>query len=327
MLYIPIQNHRRASFSFAAEEYIMNSPDFNDEYFMFWRTNSCLMVGRFQNTIQEINEKFVLKNKTEVVRRNSGGGTIYTDPGCWQFTFITHNRDGKGGDFKHFTRPVINALRIFGINAEFNSRNDLIAGGKKFSGNAQYGSRYRLLHHGAMLYNTDLDNLVNALNVPDEKIRSKGIRSVRDRVTNLYPFMNENLSSDEFSARMIDQIRQDMPSLEFTDEQIREIEKIEAEKFMSWDWNYGKSPRFDLKKSRRLAGGKVEIGLSVDKGYITQCRIFGDFFSAGNISAIEDALKGAKFEASSVKECLKNVDETHFPYMISRKDLLDCIMM
>lgn len=326
MIYIPIQNHRRASFSFAAEEFIMNSPEFTDEYFMFWRTNSCLMVGRFQNTLEEINDDFVQNNRTEVIRRNSGGGTIYTDPGCWQFTFITHKRDGRGGDFQSFTRPVIRALSTLGVEAVFNSRNDLITGGKKFSGNAQYGTKRRLLHHGAMLYDTNLDNLVNALKVSDDKIRSKGIKSVRERVTNLRPFMNDPVSSEEFSEKMIALIRKDMPQQEFTQEQIREIEKLEKEKFMNWDWNYGKSPRFDLRKERRLPGGKVEIGLVVDKGIIRECRIYGDFFSAGNLEMIEKALTGVRLEASAVADSLSNLDEGHFPYQIGRDDLLTCIM-
>ncbi|NLA25266.1 MAG: lipoate--protein ligase family protein, partial [Bacteroidales bacterium] len=207
-----IINHKSidSAFWFALEEYIMHSPKFEDEYFLLWRTAPTLMIGRFQNTLQEINSDFVRENNIQIVRRNSGGGTIYTDPSAWQFSFITWKNKGEAKDFQVFTKPVIDALKKLGVPAEFNNRNDILAAGKKFSGNAQFSTKDRFLHHGSILYDTNLDFLVKALHVDDEKFISKGIKSVRERVTNIRPFMAKDLTSKGFSIAMRDLLASEM---------------------------------------------------------------------------------------------------------------------
>ncbi len=326
MKYIEFDNHMRASHAFAVEEYIMKNPDFKDEYFMFWTTKPTLMIGHFQNTIQEINSQFAKDNDIDIVRRNSGGGTIYTDPSCWQFSFITWKDSGHVKDFRDFTKPVIEALHKLGVEAVFSGRNDIHCNGKKFSGNAQFGMKDRFLHHGAMLFDTNLENLVRSLNVTDEKIISKGIKSVRERVTNIRQYLNKDMNSLEFRDTMIEILRGDMEQIELSEKDLAAIDKIEKEKFQTWDWNYGNSPAFNITKSNRFEGGKVEVQLDVKNGVIQTCSIFGDFFCNGDISEIQDAVIGCKYEANAIKNKLQEVKADEMMYKVTIDELVSCFV-
>lgn len=327
MKFIEFDNYLRASYSFAVEEYIMKNAKFDDEYFMFWRTNPCLMIGRFQNTIEEINQEFAHENHIEITRRNSGGGTVYTDPECWQFSFITFKKDGKAKDFQEFTAPVIAALKELGANAEFNNRNDLNIDGKKFSGNAQYSTVNRFLHHGTLLFNTNLDNLVLSLKVSDEKIRSKGIKSVRERVTNLKPHLsNPEMNSIEFRYEMIKLIKGDMETIKLSEQDLDEISNIEKNKFTTWEWNYGASPEFNISKSQRFDGGKLEVQLLVKNGIIRDCKLYGDFFCSGNINEICDSVLGCKYQKCEIENALQKINAADMLYKIELDELLSCFV-
>lgn len=327
MKYLEFDNYMRASYSFAAEEYIMKSPKFKDEYFMFWRTNPCLMIGRFQNTVEEINQEFAREKNIEITRRNSGGGTVYTDPECWQFSFITNRKDGKTKDFRDFTKPVIAALKELGADAAFNNRNDLTVNGKKFSGNAQYGMKERFLHHGTLLFNTNIDNLVLSLKIADEKIRSKGIKSVRERVTNLKPCLtNKETESSEFCDAMINFIKGDMETVTFDEEDLKAIAIIEKEKFTTWEWNYGESPKFNYSHAQRFDGGKIDIHLYVNEGIIQDCSIYGDFFCKGDISLITNSVIGKKYHREEILIALQEVKADEILYRIRLEEILSCFI-
>ncbi len=182
MIYIN-SNSTCPYFNFALEEYLMTEKDLrDDEIFLLWRTNPTVMIGRYQNTYCEINKKYVKENNINVVRRNSGGGTIYTDMGAWQFTFIEKNYKENGISFGKFTEPIVNALRKENIDAHFNSRNDLLIGKRKFSGNAQYRKDDVMLHHGSILFNTDIKAMVESITVAEDKIIAKGIMWQRTRL-------------------------------------------------------------------------------------------------------------------------------------------------
>ncbi|MDD3685552.1 MAG: lipoate--protein ligase [Bacteroidales bacterium] len=326
MKFIALDNQMRSSLAFATEEYIMKNPDFKDEYFMFWRTKPTLMIGRFQNTIQEINSQFAKDNSIEVIRRNSGGGTVYTDPDCWQFSFITWKNAGQVKDFRDFTKPVIEALKSMGIPAEFHGRNDLHCAGKKFSGNAQFGMKERFLHHGTILFDTNLENLVRSLNVTDEKIISKGIQSVRERVTNIRPFLSHDMDSIHFRDKMIEILKGDMEQEVLSELDLAQIDKIEKDKFLTWDWNYGNSPAFNITRSNRFDGGKVEVQLDVENGIIKTCSIYGDFFCNGDISIIQDSVIGCRYEASDIRAALESVNTSEMLYLIKTDELVSCFV-
>jgi len=316
----------KSSNAFAVEEYIMKNPTFEDEYFMFWRTRPTLMIGRFQNTIQEINSQFAKENKIDVIRRNSGGGTVYTDPNCWQFSFITWKKAGQVKDFRDFTKPVVEALHKLGVNAEFSGRNDLLCDGKKFSGNAQFGMKDRFLHHGTILFDTNLENLVRSLNVTDEKIISKGIQSVRERVTNVRPHLIIDLSSMDFRDKMISMLKADMKQIVLSENDLAEIEKIEIGKFLTWEWNYGNSPAFNITKSNRFDGGKIEVQLDVKNGIVETCSIFGDFFCNGDISVIQNSVIGCRYEINEIRTALENVKASEMLYLIKTEELISCFI-
>lgn len=310
-----------AAFWFAVEEYVMNSPKFADEYFLLWRTVPTLMIGRFQNTLQEINLDFVKDNNIQIVRRNSGGGTIYTDPSAWQFSFITSKNRGEVKNFQVFTKPVIEALKKLGVPAEFNNRNDILAGGKKFSGNAQFSTRERFLHHGSILYDTNLDNLVMSLHVDDEKFISKGIKSVRERVTNIRPFMNNDMSSEQFSEAVMSLLAHEMDEQVLDTTDLEAISKIQKAKFEAWEWNYGHSPEFNMKKSQRFEGGKVEVQLMVKNGFIQQCSITGDFFAFTDINVFETQFNGCRHHFDDVKALLDHYYTEGMIYKVSAEEL------
>ncbi len=326
MKYIEFDNHMRSSHAFAVEEYIMRNPEFEDEYFMFWRTKPTLMIGRFQNTIQEINSQFAKDKDIDIIRRNSGGGTVYTDPDCWQFSFITWKNAGQVKDFRDFTKPVIEALKSLGVPAEFHGRNDLHCNDKKFSGNAQFGMKNRFLHHGTILFDTNLENLVRSLNVTDEKIISKGIQSVRERVTNIRQLLTNDMDSLKFRDTMISILKGNMEQIILSETDLSEIDKIEKEKFITWDWNYGNSPEFNITKSNRFDGGKVEVQLDVKNGIIQTCSIFGDFFCNGDISVIQNAVIGCKYQNPSIKEALQSDKADEMLYLINIDELCSCFI-
>jgi lipoate-protein ligase A len=326
MKYIEFDNQLKASYSFGLEEYIMTQPKFKDEYFIFWRTLPTLMIGRFQNTIEEINAKYAEENKINVIRRNSGGGTIYTDENCWQFSFITWKEYGKVKDFRLFTKPILDALKKLGIDAVFSGRNDLLFGDKKFSGNAQFSIGNRFLHHGAILFDTNIDNMVKALLVGDDKIISKGIKSVRERVINIKQYLsNPNITSEEFKEKMISIVGNEMETIAIDEEDLMEIKKIENEKFLDWNWNYGKSPEFNITKTTETQGGKFIVNLDVRNGVITNCKLNGDFFFTGDIIDFEKNLIGCKYEKISIQERILGNFIGSF-YLINDVDLAGCFV-
>jgi len=161
-----------ANFNFALEKYAIEELDIADSYFMFWRTTPTLMIGRYQNTLAEINMPFAKANNINIVRRITGGGTIYTDMNGWQFSFINKQAGGKEIEFETYTRPIIDALHSIGVAAEKSGRNDLVIDGRKFSGNAQYKRKDVMLHHGSILFDTNIENLVRAITPDDEKLVS-----------------------------------------------------------------------------------------------------------------------------------------------------------
>lgn len=327
MIYVEHEN-TSPYFNFALEEYLLLEKELNDDtIFLFWRTDPTVMVGRYQNTIEEINEKYVSEHKVNVVRRNSGGGAIYTDMGAWQYTFIVKNYENNSIDFHTFTDPIIQVLNKLEVNAYFNSRNDLLIDGKKFCGNAQHNRNSGKIHHGSILFNTDFQAMEECLHVAEEKIISKGIKSVRSRVTKVSEHLKIPMSSEEFKQAMIESLLGSNSTIyHLTKEDITWIEKRSNEKFKTWEWNYGSSPSYNIVKEKRFEGGKVGFRLNVQEGIIKECSIFGDFFGTKDISAIEKNLNGIKYKKEEIHEILKSVNAESFFYKISNDDLLECII-
>lgn len=325
MIYIE-NNSTNPYFNFALEYYLINEKNLpENQIFIFWRTEPTLMIGKYQNTLEEINEKYVKEHNINVVRRITGGGTIYTDMGGWEFSFITKGKADQIDFYKYIT-PIIEALRKMGVAAEFNSRNDLVIENKKFSGNAQCMSSGYTLHHGSLLFDTDLEQMVRCLTVDDYKIISKGIKSVKERVTNIAEHLPEPVDGLKFKELMVKSIMNfSDKEYKLTEDDFTRINEIAKEKFESWQWNYGKSPKFNISKIGRFEGGKIEFKLDVNKGIIESCNLYGDFFGTVDIAKLCDVLLGCEYNKESVKTALEKQNLEHTFYNISFEELIDVI--
>jgi lipoate-protein ligase A len=326
MIYVE-NNSLDPYFNFALEYYLLKELDLGQDVFLFWRTEPTLMIGKHQNTIEEINSAYVKEKGIKVVRRITGGGTIYTDPNGWQFSFIIKEKSFGDINFETYTGPVIEALGQLGIDAKFNNRNDILIDGKKFSGNAQYSDESCTLHHGSLLFDTDLSELVKSITVSDDKIISKGIKSVRDRVTNLGDHMEKKIESLEFRDLMLQELLKNVEkTYVLTPEDLTRVQEITNDKFKQWDWNYGESPDFNITKSKRLAGGKIEFSLNVNGNHIDDCKIYGDFFCKGDIDDISNALVGCLYKEEDIRKVFENINIEERFYLMTIEELVSCII-
>ncbi|MCR6106261.1 lipoate--protein ligase [Salipaludibacillus agaradhaerens] len=311
----------------AIEEYALRHLPIDDTYLLFYVNEPSIIVGKNQNTIEEINKEYVEKNHIHVVRRLSGGGAVYHDLGNLNFSFLTRDDGESFSNFQKFTSPVINALQKLGVNAQLSGRNDIQVGEKKISGNAQYTTKGRMFSHGTLLLDSEIEKVVDALKVNAEKIRSKGIKSIRSRVANINEFLEDKLTVDELKKVLLDDIFAggDVETYKLTENDWKGIKQISNERYGNWDWNYGKSPKFDLHRSKRFEGGTIDVRLNVSKGEITDCKIFGDFFGVGEVSDVEELLIGVKYEKNALHEALADVDMSYYFGKAPREGLIELI--
>lgn len=315
-----------ANFNFALEKYAMDELNADKEYFIFWHTKPTLMIGRYQNTLREINMPFAKTHNINIVRRVTGGGTIYTDENGWQFSFIVKEPGQRRIEFDVFTQPILDAVRSIGVNAEKSGRNDLVIGGKKFSGNAQYLCKNVVLHHGSLLFDTDLENLVRALSVDDEKIISKGIQSVRQRVANIAEYLSEPMTSLEFRDVMLSFLLRGMDTYELTLQDIARVNEIKQAQFDTWEWNFGKDPSFNITKEARFAGGKLSVQSFVEGGVITDIHFYGDFFAHEGLERLQQRLIGCAYCEDAIHMVLSEEAADNLIFSITPDEILSCII-
>jgi len=324
---MPAWNADDAKFNFALEKYAMEELDIAKEYFLFWRTTPTLMIGRYQNTLAEINMPYARAHDINIVRRVTGGGTIYTDPNGWQFSFIVRDPGERRIEFARFTKPILDALHALGVaDAQHTGRNDLTINGKKFSGNAQYLRRDVVLHHGSLLFDTDLEALVRALSVDDEKIVSKGIQSVRQRVTNIADYLPGKMTSLEFRDVMLSYLLRDADTYTLTERDIRRIVEIREAQFDQWSWNFGNDPKFNVTKEGRFAGGKLTARSFVENGHIAGIHFYGDFFAKEGLEQLQDALVGCRYESEAIRAAITEANAQDCFYQITLDEILSCII-
>lgn len=318
----------------AIEYYLLNEVKLDEPILLFYINDNSIIVGKNQNTYEEVNLDYVEENDVTVVRRFSGGGAVYHDLGVLNFCFITKDDGESFRNFAKFTSPVIDALHDMGVEgAELKGRNDLVIEDQKFSGNAMYTKNGRMTAHGTLMFDSNIDAVVGALKPKKHKLESKGIKSVRSRVTNIKPFVDEeyqDFNTKQFREKLLLNIfgvedLSDVKEYVLTDEDWENIEAF-AEKYTgNWKWNYGESPAFDLERSERLSVGTVEVKLNVTDGKITDIKIFGDFFGMGEISDVEDKLRGIDYNAQSIREALEKVDINHYFGDVPVEDLVQLI--
>ncbi len=326
MIYIE-HDSKDARFWFALESYFLQERDLGQPVFLFWHTRPTVMIGSYQVAAAEINEAYVRNNGICVVRRLSGGGAIYTDPGSWQFSYILRNQQENPIDFKPYVQPIQTALSKLGVHTVMSGRNDLLVAEKKCCGNAQYRNHGALLHHGSILFDANIENMVNSLTVADDKIIAKGIKSIRQRVTNIAEHLNGDLDTLAFKKRMLCALVKGTDiRYTLTAHDLKRIYEISREKFESWDWTYGQSPSFQIIKSRRLSGGKVDIHLNLERGCIQACSIHGDFFYSGDITLLTQSLQGCHYREDAVRDALAGVLQHHSFFHVSLEELVQCFL-
>ena len=291
--------------NFGCEMYFATEAGLSDTVFLLWSTTPTVMLGKYQNALEEIDRAYVEKNAIAVIRRMSGGGTIYTDLGGWQFTFIQH-ADAQEIEFHQYIAPVISALRELGVNAAFNGRNDLTIDGKKFSGNAQYRLGDSIVHHGSLLFDTDIEQMVASTTVDSYKIISKSIKSVRDRVTNISEHLPAPMDAEAFKQQVVRHILNgSTETYAVTPKDDARIRQLAQERFANWDCIYGANPKFNIDRTGRFAGGKMQFRMDIQKGVIRSAAVNGDFFSTVDAETIGAALTGCRYERGAVLEALR----------------------
>ncbi|MFD1067878.1 lipoate--protein ligase [Oceanobacillus locisalsi] len=314
----------------AIEEYILENFGEKDTYLLFYVNGPSIIIGRNQNTIEEINTDYVDEQGIKVVRRLSGGGAVYHDEQNLNFSFITKDDGNSFQNFAKFTQPVVDALNNIDVPAELQGRNDLAVEGRKISGNAMFSTRGRMFSHGTLMLDSQLEELTKALKVKDIKIESKGIKSIRSRVANIAEYLDNPISMDEFKELILRYIFEvedvnDVPQYVLTEEDWERIHDISKKRYQQWEWNYGKSPSFNYQESKKFPGGLVDVRLDVKKGMIENCTIYGDFFGMGDIKELEDALTGIRHNRDAVKEAVDQVDVSHYLGRITADEFLELL--
>lgn len=316
-------------YNLAFEEYCFKNLPREEDYVILWINGPSIIIGKNQNTIEEINQDYVEKNNIKIARRVTGGGAVYHDLGNLNFSLISNQEGDEKIDFKQINVPILKSLERLGVNAEFTGRNDLTVDGKKMSGIAQSVHRKRILNHGTILFDTDLTVLSDALNVKADKIESKGVKSVKSRVTNIKPYLKEDVDLLTFKDILLKNIfeyeNKPLEELILTDEQLAEIDKLYEERYSKWEWNYGESPDFTYKNYKRFPFGSLDVRILVKNGIIQNSRIFGDYFGTRDVAELEDKLNGQRYEKKSLEETLKDQPFDKYFGDISVKEFVDLL--
>lgn len=296
-------------FNIASEEYFIKN--FDEDIFLLYRNDNTIVVGKHQNTIAEINVDYVKEKKIDVVRRQSGGGAVFHDLGNLNFCFIKTVDESHFADFKRYTLPILEVLQQLDVDAKFEGRNDLTIDGKKFSGNAEYLEKNRILHHGTLLFTSEMKDLSAALKVNSLKFKDKAVKSVRSRVTNIASHLKQAITLEDFTTKIVTHVTKDIPEskiYELSEADKTAIQKLADEKYSTWDWVYGKNAKYDFEKMFKTQGGNVELHLNVKNAMISECKIFGDFFGKGDIADVEKALINCKHDTQSMSEALSTMN-------------------
>ncbi len=312
----------------ATEAYLLQHSE--DEVFMLWQNANAIIIGRHQNTLAEINQEYVVQKNITVARRLTGGGAVFHDLGNLNFSFIQNIQNGdRTINFVKYLQPIVDALQALGIPASFSGRNDLLIHDKKISGNAMVFYGNRVLEHGTLLFSSVQNDIAQALKVDPAKFSDKAVKSVRSRVTNISEHLSQPMSVLEFKDYLMDFIlkQNNMQHVDqLTDEEERAIRQLEAEKFSTWEWNYGQSPKYAIERKVRTAGGILQVMMDVKAGRIDALRFYGDFFSRREPEALAQRLVGVPHSEPEIRKVLQDIDIADYFNGVEMEELLSLLV-
>jgi len=293
-------------FNIAAEEYFLRESD--REYFLLYTNEPSVIIGKHQNAYAEINYDFIRKNNIKVIRRISGGGAVWHDPGNLNFSFIRNGREGELVNFRRHMQPVLDFLTEMGLKANFEGKNSIVVNGYKVSGNAEHVFKNRILHHGTLLFNTNLIDLAEALQVDSQKYLDRAVKSVRSNTTNIADLLNVKMNIKEFGNIFFQRIIAGYPGSRIINPESSDNQKIKLlanNKYSKWEWNYGYSPPYKLNRMVDISGCHLGIFLQVEKAHIMKINISGNLLEPSLRETLESALTGQKHEEDTIIGILK----------------------
>lgn len=311
-------------FNLALEEYFLKTKELKEDLLILWQNDPTIVVGKNQNAYEELDFDFVEKNGIHVVRRMSGGGAVYHDSGNLNYTIIKNEGNLYRNDFRFFALPVVSCLKKLGVEAIFNGRNDILIDGKKFSGNAQYFYNDKVLHHGTLLFDSDLSVLASALRVKGDKLESKGVKSVKSRVTNIRDYVADGISLRDFQENllvsMFEESETAINNYLLSEEDLAAISELRDKKYKTWEWNIGKSPKMSYQKEIRFEAGSLTLAMNVKNGRIEKAKIYGDFFEAKPIEELEALLIHRKYDKGELDTWMDQVDISEYIHLLKNED-------
>lgn len=325
MLFVDNENVTDPRINLAIEEYLLRNIHPEEDILLFYINGPSIIIGRNQNTVEEINVDYIDEHQIHVVRRLSGGGAVYQDHGNLNFSFIAPNTGSNFNNFQKFTAPVIEAVNEMGVAAELSGRNDILVDGRKISGNAQYIAGARMVSHGTLLFDTDLSHVGEALRVKASKIESKGIKSIRSRVANISEFLNEPMTIEIFRQKLLAHIfsgSESIPQYRLTEADWLAIDQLSQSRYQNWDWNYGRSPDFNIQKVHRFPGGEIDARLTVEKGMIIQIKFYGDFFGRIEVGELESRLINVRYQPDELNKAISVLDVSQFFSGLTSEELV-----
>jgi len=314
------------AYNLAFEEYVLNHMRQGD-ILILWQNSNSVIIGRNQNAEAEICREFVERHGIRVVRRNTGGGAVYHDLGNLNYSFITDAGDLSQRSAAAFTAPVVSALRSLGLDATASGRNDILVSGVKISGTAQQLLKGRILHHGTLLFDSNPEMISGALNPDPTKFQSKSVQSVRSRVGNIRSFLAQDMTLSEFWVHLKAQLSTESLILQtLSKDDHAAIQALKQEKYDTWEWNFGKSPKYQTCLRHRWPGGLLELHLSIEAGRIQGIQILGDFLARTPVAPLEAALTGCLYQKEHIGKILSAFALDQALGTISREEFLQTIL-